>query len=36
MVTAAREWLELDPHDGDAVRHYFQHWLGDILSYGQG
>lgn len=33
MVTAAREWLQLDLHDGDAVRRYFQHWLYEVLGY---
>jgi hypothetical protein len=33
MVRAAREWLALDPHDRDAVRRYFDHWLYDVCGY---
>ncbi|MGW7384353.1 hypothetical protein [Streptomyces sp. NPDC054794] len=33
MVTAAREWLLLDPHVGDAVRRYVQHGLYDVLGH---
>lgn len=33
MVRAAREWLELDPNDSEAVNRYFDHWLHDICGY---
>ncbi|MGI5486823.1 hypothetical protein [Microtetraspora malaysiensis] len=35
MVRAAREWLALNLRDSDAVRRYFDHWLHDVLHYGQ-
>ncbi len=33
MARAAREWLALDPHDGDAVLKYFDYWLYDVCGY---
>jgi hypothetical protein len=33
MIRAAQEWLALDPHDGDAVCRYFDHWLHDVCGY---
>ncbi len=33
MVRAAREWLAIDPQDGNAVDVYLDYWLHDVCGY---